>query len=392
MIWAEPSQRRYSPKWTPRTGASMPADPRSGIGRRIAYHRSVARLTQQQLADAANIHVGTLRKVERGARGPGDGVLEAIAAALRIDPSILLADQAQASSRIQQALPILSAAIAAYDMPEDGSVRPMPELRAKVADAVTWRLAAQYVRIARELPALLTELLRALHTAPAHERPDVAALVVSACRSADAIAYKFGAYDLSARLIELMRWAAPYANDRVLDAAVAYVRTETFFAAGRHDRGLHALETAIDTAPSPDHANTRAARGALHMRAAVIAGRAGSAAAADTHLAEARLLADQVPEGIYGGTAFGPSSVRIHEVSIAVSLGSDHVHRALEVAREWAPPRDLPAERRSGFYIELGRAQLWAGLPDDAFESLKVARKIAPQHTRDHRWVREDAA
>ncbi|MEW9548667.1 hypothetical protein [Nonomuraea sp. NPDC050783] len=38
-------------------------------------------------------------------------------------------------------------------------------------------------------------------------------------------------------------------------------------------------------------------------------------------------------------------------MSVAVSLGGDHVHRALE-----------------------------------------VARKIAPQHTRDHRWVREDAA
>ncbi|MGW0807422.1 hypothetical protein [Nonomuraea sp. NPDC002799] len=75
-----------------------------------------------------------------------------------------------------------------------------------------------------------------------------------------------------------------------------------------------------------------------------------------------------------------------------MSLGSEYVHRALEVAREWAPPPELPAERRSGFYIELTRAQLWAGLPDDAFESLKVARKIAPQHTRDHRWVREDAA
>lgn len=128
------------------------------------------------------------------------------------------------------------------------------------------------------------------------------------------------------------------------------------------------------------------------MRAAVIAGRARNANAANTHLAEARRLGVQVREAIYAGTAFGPSSVRIHEVSVAVSLGNDYVNRALDVAREWVPPPELPAERRSGFYIELARAQLWAGLPDDAFESLKVARRIAPQHTRDHRWVREDAA
>jgi transcriptional regulator with XRE-family HTH domain len=356
----------------------MPTPPRSGIGRRIAYHRSVARLTQHQLAAAANIHVGTLRKIERGARGVGDNVLEAIAGALGVDPSLLLSDRQQASSRIQQAIPALSAAIAAYDLPDDGPVRPLPELRTAVHDAMGWRLASQYVQIITHVPGLLTELFRALHNAPPAGQPEMARLLVSACRSADAVAYKFGAHDLSARLIELMRWVAPRAEDQLLDAAVAYVRTETFFAAYAHGAGLRALETAVDSAPAPGHVPAVAARGALHMRAAVIAGRAGDADAADTHLAEARRYGDQVPEGIYAGTAFGPSSVRIHEVSVAVSLGSDHVHRALDVAREWAPPVDLPAERRSGFYIELGRAQLWAGLPDDAFESFKVARKIAP--------------
>ena len=128
------------------------------------------------------------------------------------------------------------------------------------------------------------------------------------------------------------------------------------------------------------------------MRAAVIAGRARNATAAQAHISEARKLGDQVTEDIYNGTAFGPDSVRVHEVSLAVSLGDDHLNRALDIAREWKPPTDLPAERRSGFYIELARAQLWSGLADDAFESLKVARGIAPQHTREHRWVREDAA
>nr|SBO91967.1 Putative transcriptional regulator [Nonomuraea gerenzanensis] len=257
---------------------------------------------------------------------------------------------------------------------------------------MTWRLAAQYVRITQQLPELLGELFRALQTAQGQHRPDVARLVASACRSADAVAYKFGAYDLSARFIEVMRWAAPQAEDDILDATIAYVRAETFFAARAHESGLRALETAIDASAVPDGPPAIAARGALHMRAAVIAGRAQDADAANTHLAAARQLADQVPEASYSGTAFGPSSVRVHEVSVAVSSGKVQVQRALEVARGWTPPPELPAERRSGFYIELARAQLWSGLPDDAFESLQVARRIAPQHTRDHAWVREDAA
>lgn len=370
----------------------MPADRRSGIGRRIAYQRGVARMTQEQLAAAANVHVATVRKIERGARGVSDIVIEAIANAMRIDETLLTATRDHAASRIQQALPELSAAIAGYDYPEDGPVRPLPQLRGAVQDALTWRLGSQYVKIVDRAPALLNELFRALHTAPSENRREVAALLVSALRSADAVAFKAGAFDLSARFVELMRWASDYADNDLVRAVVAYVRTETHLAANAYASGLSALEAAIDTAPTPDRPGACAARGALHMRAAVVAGRAGSAARADEHLAEARWLGDQMPEGIYWGTAFGPHSVRIHEVSVAVSLGSDHVHRALEVARTWAPPVDLPAERRSGFYIELGRALLWAGLPDDAFESLKVARKVAPQHTRDHQWVREDAA
>ncbi|MEU6174366.1 hypothetical protein ABZ832_20905 [Streptantibioticus parmotrematis] len=78
---------------------------------------------------------------------------------------------------------------------------------------------------------------------------------------------------------------------------------------------------------------------------------------------------------------------------MSVSLGNDHLGHALALARVWRPPRgEVLAERRSGFCIELARAQLWAGHRDDAFESLKVARRIAPQHTREHPWVREDVA
>ncbi|MEU6371255.1 helix-turn-helix transcriptional regulator [Streptomyces sp. NPDC046931] len=372
----------------------MPASTRGGVGSRIAYYRSVMRpkMTQEQLAEAACVALGTIRKIERGERGVSDSTLEAIADALGVDPVRLRRDRGPAHTSVHDGLPALSAAIAAYDLPDDGPVRPLSELRAAVAEAARWRLAAQYTRIVRKLPDLLAELARAYHQAPAGARADLAELLVRAYRSADAVAYKFGARDLSARLIELMRWAVSETGDPLLTASVAYVRTETFFAAHAHAPGLRALELAMDAAPAPSTAPETAARGALHMRAAVIAGRARDAAAAATHLDEARALADQVPEGVYCGTAFGPDSVRIHEVSVAVSLGDEHAGRALDVASEWKPPKDLPAERSSGFFIELARAQLWAGLPDEAFESLKAARHIAPQHTREHPWVREDAA
>ncbi|MFB7495188.1 helix-turn-helix domain-containing protein [Streptomyces sp. NPDC056161] len=58
------------------------------VGERIAYYRSVARprMTQQQLADAACVALGTIRKIERGERGVSTDTLEAIADALHVDP------------------------------------------------------------------------------------------------------------------------------------------------------------------------------------------------------------------------------------------------------------------------------------------------------------------
>ncbi|MFE1879726.1 helix-turn-helix domain-containing protein [Streptomyces diastatochromogenes] len=369
----------------------MPTLTYPGVGRRIAYQRRLARMTQQQLADAADASLGAVRKIERGERNPSEDMLEAFADAMGVDAAVLRYDAEPTRTSVHAALPALSAVIATYDLPEDGPARPLVELRAAVTEAARWRLAAQYTRIARKVPDLLAELARAYHVASGEERAQLAGLLVQAYRSADAVAYKFGAHDLSARLVDLMRWATPDAEDSLLAASVAYVRTETFFAAHAHAAGLRALEHALDIAPAPGSAKHAAARGALHMRAAVIAGRAANSSAAQLHLTEARALADRVPEDVYYGTAFGPDSVRIHEVSVAVSLGQDHVSRALAVAHEWKPSTELPAERRSGFYIELARAQLWAGQADHSFESLKVARRIAPQHTREHPWVRHDA-
>ncbi|WP_326771106.1 transcriptional regulator [Streptomyces sp. NBC_01591] len=289
-------------------------------------------------------------------------------------------------------MPELSAVIAGYDIPQGPPTRAPDELADAINTAVGWRLAAQYGRIAASIPDLLCDAIRYAHTARGAEQQAAARMLAAAARAADAIAFKYGERDLSARLVDLMRWAADRAADPLVQAATAYVRTEVFFAARAHHVGLAALEQAIEDAPAPSSRSEAAARGTLHMRAAVIAGRDANVGSADNHLKHARQLGDQVArEGVYLGTVFGPDSVRIHEVSVAVSLGRDHVDRALRVATEWKPPADLPAERRSGFYIELARAQEWAGLQADAFESLKVARAAAPQHTREHPWAREVA-
>ncbi|MFB9729805.1 helix-turn-helix transcriptional regulator [Haloechinothrix salitolerans] len=289
---------------------------------------------------------------------------------------------------VHAAIPQLRRALDSIDLPDDGPTRSFAELAAEVAGMIEHRLQARYVEMAWRLPGLISELARA-HADARHGARDTAMLLTLAFRAADGVAYKFGYLDLSARIIDLMRVSALAAEDPLLVAAVAYVRTETFFATGDLASASRLLMAAADdlSADLSASASSAAAFGALHMRAAVVAGRAGKPDAAWDHLGEAHRAARQVPEGVYFGTAFGPASVRIHELAVAVELGDSPA--AVERAASWHPPSHLPAERRSHYYIDLARAQLRLGHHQDAYLGLEAARRVAPQHVREHPQVRQ---
>ncbi|WP_248962080.1 helix-turn-helix domain-containing protein [Sphaerisporangium perillae] len=355
--------------------------------KRIAAVRAGRRMSQAQLATAANISISLLRKIEQGSRRASPEVLAAIAHALDVDPAHLSGTSALTDSQVHAAIPDIRRAIALFDLPADGPSRSLAELEAAVGRAIAWRLGAQYIQLARVIPGLMQDLARALHTQVVGDRERIATLLALACRAADGVAFKYGYLDLSARAIELMRWAADQSGDETVAATAAYVRTEIFFADNHLEPALRVLDQAAARLRPARSEEAAAAYGALHMRAAVVAGRAGMRETAWDHLREAGKVALMVREGVYNGTAFGTSSVRIHEVSVSTELGDGE--RAIRTVGAWAPPDDLPRERRSHYYIDLARAQLWTGRRDDAFASLQFARRIAPQHTREHRHVRE---
>ncbi|MFI5779408.1 helix-turn-helix domain-containing protein [Nocardia sp. NPDC051570] len=288
---------------------------------------------------------------------------------------------------VEARLPDLRCALDSHPLPEDGLIRPLGQLRDAVAAIVDDRLNSNYLHLACELPSLLAELHRAHSAFAGCQREQVSALLVQAYRAADAIAGKYGYFDLSARIIAMMWDAARTAGDELLLAMSAYVRTEMFFVNGRLATGRRLLEQAADTIRPGRSVQDAAAYGSLHMRAAVVAAREFRPSEARAHLDEAEQIASLVPESIYLGTAFGPSSVRIHRVSIAVELGD--VGTALSVAQAWHPSREIPAERCSHFYIDVARAYMQASRRDDALQALRSARSVAPQHTNNHLYVRD---
>jgi transcriptional regulator with XRE-family HTH domain len=357
------------------------------FGARLRLLREQRGLSQRALGQLAYCSGHLIGKIEKGERRPsadlarrcddllgGAGTLVGLLPATEPGGS-----DSAAGSEVLGHLPALRQALDAHDLPDDGPVRPVSDLQHEVARLVQWRLDSRYADLASYLPVLLPELHRAMQS-PGSQAA-VAALLAQAYRAADAIADKFGLFDLSARIIDLMRTAAAAADDELLVAASSYVRAETFFATGSWATGRRMLERSAASLRRPyDSVPATAAYGSLHMRAAVLAARGGDDARANDHLREASNAAQLVPEGTYRGTAFGPASVRIHRLSLAVDLGD--VATALQAAEEWVPPQNVRAERRSHFFVELARAHVLANQPERALGSLWAAREIGPQHIR----------
>lgn len=338
----------------------MPGTTAAALGLRIETARKAAGLSRRQVWESSGVSVSMIRKVEDGERRPSDSVLDALARTIGTAPEDLTEGPRRTDSRVHQAIPELQRVIAAYDLPDDGPVRPVSAIAGDVDRTVDDRVQSQYVSLAQQIPPLLAELFRAVDQARGVERERAARLLALAVRSADAVAYKYGYRDLSARLVELMRWAAGLTNDPALEAAAAYVRMETFFSAGQLDPGLRSLRAAADQMPAPTTEPLAAAAAALHMRAAVVAGRMRRPDAAREHLRDAEVLSRRVREGLYDGTAVGPDSLEIHRLSVAVEVGEqEDLRAAVETAARWAPAG--PPRRTAVALLHRPRAR-----PDDA--------------------------
>ncbi|MCX2948993.1 helix-turn-helix domain-containing protein [Lentzea sp. NEAU-D7] len=344
------------------------AKPRKGL----AARRKAMGYSQESLAERLRVTPGTVGRWEQGKSNPEAWLQPHLAKVLDVSVQELIdllnpradervearsigsrSDQPGHDPRravqnsysldsVHGVVPLVRRALDAFDLPDDGPTRPLIEIAADVARVNEHRLEARYGALAEVLPDLLAELARAAQVArPGLQEQQVALLRALALRAADGIAFKFGYLDLSSRLIDLMRQSAAQANDPLLVAAAEYVRTETFFASGDLSTAGHALVKA----------------------------------ASESALSN---LDDQ-------HVAFGPQSIRIHELAVATEL-RDPI--GIERAATWHPSAELPAERRSHYYIELSSAQHDLGHHEEAYVCIEMARDAAPQHTREHPQVK----
>ncbi len=366
----------------------------SRVGLRIAELRKIHGATQQALAARANVSYSLLRKVERGERPASPSFIAAIARALGV--SVLdITEQpygvrdAHPTSE-QAGVPALRQALVEGDDPElDTSLRSLNDLRAVVAEMKEFDRRTKHAEVVRALPDVLRHLHRAVLDLPSNERPAAHDVLAAAYSYAVVALYRLGHLDLSHLADERARTAAARGDDPLRAAVAEWNHSLILMFDGAYPAGLRSVERAasiVDLA----HATPAvpAVRGALHLRAAIIAARATNSDLAADHLTAARsLAASGQDEANFYGTKFGPPNVSIHEVSVPLELtdGTTAIARAADVAL----PATTAPSRVGHYWIDLSRAWLLHGDRRRALESLQQARRIAPQLTRYHPQVHE---
>ncbi|MEU6709652.1 helix-turn-helix domain-containing protein [Streptomyces wuyuanensis] len=416
--------------------------PASGdeVGAVIRRARRAADVTLAQLGAAVGYSPASLSRMERGKQPARDIVLlQRVATALNIAPQLLglaprhdptaprplLPHQEQGATRVAAPLP--------FGEESDDPVRRRNLLAGLAGTATASVLGPAPAASATARPALagLEDLL--LHRpAPGHALAtdptpsavsaaiDAARRDFSACRydmlaralpSRIALAQALGAeghaeraatavaelYNLATRLcIKLGEdGLAAVTADRALTAALTGADALTIAESHRmvssswRRQGHYARATDVAVTAAQRLAADRtipkterlSVQGNLYATAAYTAAKHGDRHTAHTLIDEASKTAGQLGgDSVLRGTVFGPTQVRLHQISVSYLLGD--AGTAIDHARHIRPNTLPNPERQARYFIDIARAYNQWGKPDRCYRALLSAERAAPQEVR----------
>jgi hypothetical protein len=272
-------------------------------------------------------------------------------------------------------------------------IPPLPDLRAQVVTLHENYQAARYETVVCQLPDLITLIDGLPRVTADGERRERLCTYVCAYVGAAKLLTKLGVTDLAVVAADRAATIAVEADSLGARGMAAY---QVVCALLRADRTDEAERLAVSMAEKIDGSATAEApvlvsvSGALWLIAAVAAARR-----TDRGEAWARLDAANRLAGLLGGdanhawTAFGPTNVLIHRVSIAAELGEPG--EALRAATEVDPTRLAEGlrSRRAQVYLDLAWAQAQRKRDAEATLHLLEAERSAPEAIRFNAMVRD---
>ncbi|MEV0780900.1 helix-turn-helix transcriptional regulator [Streptomyces sp. NPDC050428] len=344
-------------------------------------------MTQEQLAEAAEVSVGVVRKLERGGTASLPSLL-AIASTLGTDIAVLLGQQAPRRSMDRDeraALRTLSAAThdAAIGIPADTKPGTVAELRAVVQHADTAYWAGRYTELGTLLAALLPEARARYDAAGTDEREAAAGLLADVFQTAGMAANVWGSRDLAYAALTYGRQIAVQAGDDLREAHLAATTAWVNLRDGRTSQGF-ALATAqadrIEPKMSEHDPDRLSVYGQLVTNAAVAASRGGASAdTAREYLSQAHAVGARLGgEHARGDHAqpYGPLYAATQAMSIAVALGD--TAGALRLMDTVKLDETVPLATRARYGLDVALTHAECRRWERAADTLETVCTMAP--------------
>jgi len=370
------------------------------IGERIAAYRRRRGLSQAVLAGLVGRSESWLSQVERGVRSVDSlSVILDMAAALKVEPAQLTGRPWRLAPNGQPTTDGLEEVRGFFTRHDDLLGEPrepidMVDLRTRIARTHRDYQAARYEAVVRDVAPMLAGVDSAYRAGVGAERDEELALgYVSAYVVAAKLLTKLGAADLAMLASDRAANKALETDSAVARGMAAYQVACALLRADRSDEAEHlavGMAERLEVHTRSDRPTLVSVAGALWLISAVIAARRTEPFDAWQRLDHADRLAGLLGEDAnHGWTAFGPTNVKLHRISVATELGdaADAIRLAADLDTSRFPEGLI--SRRAQVHLDLAWAQAQRKRDAEAILHLMEAERIAPEAVRYNVIVRE---
>jgi transcriptional regulator with XRE-family HTH domain len=359
----------------------------SSLPENVARLRKVRDLSQEQLAEAAQVGVDTVGRIERGERRTvRPQTLERLATALGVTAGVLLGGNLSASTvdagPLRAAVGSVAEFVGVADLTAGDEVPPLAQTQQAGRHAWEYYVAGRTAELLTVLPALLTDSRRLVQSSAGDAKAEAQRVLALSYRLGAGLAGRLGLHDLAWTSAERAVAASRESNAADIDTAVS-IRYLVWVLV-RQGRVEEAARVAVRAAEAVEPGMLAVDRvkagvfGNLMFNAASAALMAGRGDQARDYLDVARAAAvrhgqDQASEA----AIFGLRAVGLQTVDLAVRLGEPD--RALQLAERL--PRTggkLPRFWEAGHQLHLAKAAADLRRTHSALDHLDQARVIAP--------------
>ncbi|WP_282777757.1 MULTISPECIES: helix-turn-helix transcriptional regulator [unclassified Nocardia] len=267
----------------------------------------------------------------------------------------------------------------------------VPRLAARVD--LAWQLAheSRLVEVGGSLLELIPDLEQAARVAAT--RREVLGLLSRAYQAAATAFTRQEEVDAAWVAADRALAAAERSGDPLSVVAGTYRMAQAFLRLQRFEQAEQAARTcvaALEPLVDDDQRSTPeilSLYGSLQLMLAVIAATEGNRAQSRAGLAAARGAALRIGDDRNDfDTEFGPTSVAVHAVAVAVELGD--AGEALDIARH-VDASTLTPERQARFLVDVARAHAQRRQAHQALEALLTAERLTPELVHTHHRARE---